>query len=315
MFPPPGLPDGRAVELPGRGTTFVRELTRAPDSSDSSDSPRPTVLLLHGWTANSALNFYASYEPLAQVADVLALDHRGHGNGIRSRDRFTIEDCADDAAALLDVLDPNGDRRVIAVGYSMGGPIAQQLWKRHRARVDGLVLCATAAKFRDGGSERVIGGVVGGMMNGVVSGLSLASRLAPSNWNRRVSERVLVSKYDDTPLGRWAKEQARANDLHSMIEAGHAVGSYDARHWIAEIDVPAAVVLTTRDETVPPRRQEQMAGAIPDAHVVRVDGRHDVCATRPERFNDALLDALSSVTARIGSLTSPGPLGPLGSTH
>ena len=28
------------------------------------------------------------------------------------------------------------------VGYSMGGPIAQLLWRRHRDRVDGLVLCA-----------------------------------------------------------------------------------------------------------------------------------------------------------------------------
>ena len=246
------------------------------------------VLLLHGWTANSALNFHATYEPLSERARVIALDHRGHGYGMRTRERFTLDACADDAAALLDVLNVD---RVIPIGYSMGGPIAQLLWRRHRDRVSGLVLCATTTRFREGRGERVAGGVV--------TGLSTVSRLAPDHWNRRVSERVLISKYDDTPLGRWAKEQARLNDLHTMIEAGHAVATYDARGWISEIDVPTAVVVTTRDETVPPHRQRDLARAIAGAEVVTLDGRHDACATRPERFNDALLDALTSVTRRL----------------
>ena len=51
-----------------------------------------------------------------------------------------LADCADDMAALIDEL---GTGPVIAVGYSMGGPIAQLLWKRHPEKVAGLVLCAT----------------------------------------------------------------------------------------------------------------------------------------------------------------------------
>ena len=38
-----------------------------------------------------------------------------------------------------------GITNVIAVGYSMGGPIAVLLWQRHRILVQGLVLCATAS--------------------------------------------------------------------------------------------------------------------------------------------------------------------------
>ena len=49
---------------------------------------------------------------------------------------FRLEDCADDIAALLAAL---GVDRCIAVGYSMGGPIAQLLWQRHPHLVDGLV--------------------------------------------------------------------------------------------------------------------------------------------------------------------------------
>ncbi|CAB4579808.1 unannotated protein [freshwater metagenome] len=175
----------------------------------------------------------------------------------------------------------------------MGGPIAQLLWRRHPKMVEGLVLCATAARFSERRGERVL--------NGVVSGLSLATRLVPPSVNRRVSERVLVSKYDTTPLGNWAREQARLNDLRTMLEAGHDVASYDATNWISSINVPTAVVLTTRDETVLPHRQRQLAEAITGSSVIEVNGRHDICATRPERFSDALLAACSDVSSQVRS--------------
>jgi len=159
--------------------------------------------------------------------------------------------------------------------------------------VEGLVLCATAARFSERRNGRAL--------NGVVSGLSFATRIAPPSVNRRVSERVLVSKYDTTPLGTWAREQARLNDLRTMLESGHDVASYDATSWISSINVPTAVILTTRDETVPLHRQQQLAEAIAHSTAIEVDGRHDVCATRPERFSDALLAACSDVASRTRS--------------
>ena len=278
-FPTPGMPDGRYVELPGRGTAFVREVV-GPEGA-------PTLVLLHGWTANSALNWFATYAPLGEHFHVLALDHRGHGHGIRSWKRFTLEDCADDAVALLDAL---GVEAAIPVGYSMGGPIAQLMWQRHPDRTDGLGLCATAARFRDRGSDRAL--------QGVVTGLSLAVRAAPSWMHKRVTERLVVGRYDSSPLGCWAREQSRFNDLRTIIEAGHAVGSYDARSWIGGIDVPTAIVMTSYDTTVPPARQQFMADTIPGARVVPVDGGHDVCAVDPQAFVPALLEACTDVATR-----------------
>ena len=60
---------------------------------------------------------------------------------------FRLEDCADDVVALADEL---GVRSFIPVGYSMGGPIAQLVWKRHPSRVEGMVLCATRDALRVG---------------------------------------------------------------------------------------------------------------------------------------------------------------------
>jgi len=92
----PVLPDGGPIELAGRGTTFHRDLPAA------AGEQAPTVLLLHGWTATADLNWFPAYEPLARHVRVVALDHRGHGRGIRSHRRFRLADCADDAVALDD---------------------------------------------------------------------------------------------------------------------------------------------------------------------------------------------------------------------
>src|SRR5690348_2436288 len=143
----PPLPMGRRIELPGRGTTFVRCIEGPPGA--------PTVVLLHGWIASGGLNWFNAFEPLAQRYNVVAPDLRGHGRGLRSRRRFRLADCADDVAALIDHYDTGP---VIAVGYSMGGPVSQLLWRRHPEQVAGLVLAATSYRFILGARERLVFG-------------------------------------------------------------------------------------------------------------------------------------------------------------
>ena len=52
----PSLPPGRVVELPGRGSTWVRELPGPP--GPSGEHSAPVLLLLHGWTANADLKWF-----------------------------------------------------------------------------------------------------------------------------------------------------------------------------------------------------------------------------------------------------------------
>src|SRR4030081_1973171 len=130
------LPPGRRLVLPGRGTTFVRELPRPPGP--------PGAVLLPGWLGTAALNWFTAYESLGRHFRVLAMDHRGHGRGIRARRAFRLVDCAGDVAALIETA---GAGPAIIAGYSMGGPIAQLTWRDHPRSVAGLVLCATAANF------------------------------------------------------------------------------------------------------------------------------------------------------------------------
>ena len=277
---PVGLPPGRPVELPGRGTTFVRRLDGPPGA--------PTVVLLHGWTVNAALNWFAAFEPLARHVNVVALDHRGHGRGIRTWRRFRLEDCADDVVALADQL---GIDRIIPIGYSMGGPIAQLVWRRHPDRVDGLVLCATSRVFGTSGP----GGRAMASMAGMAS---LIARATPRRLQRSVGSRLLDARFDQSELGRWARQQVIQNDTRMVIEAGQALAGFSSREWIGGVDLPVAVVVTEYDSVVPPHRQRRLAEVIPGATVHPVPGDHGVCSTDPEMFVPGLLEACNSVVTR-----------------
>lgn len=262
----PALLPGGPLELPGRGTTFVRHHPAPPGA--------PTVLLLHGIRVTADANWFASYPALAERYGVVAIDHRGHGRGIRSERAVRLADCADDAAAALDVL---GVKQAIVVGYSMGGPIAQLVWHRHRRRTAGLVLCATAHRFR--GVEPVL--EIGPM---------LLQRL------RATAEAPARRSRVDREVRAWLTSELALTDRRGVMEAGASLVRFDSSSWIGEVDVPHAVVVTTRDAVVIPARQRRLADALPNPSVHEADTDHTGCVGRPAVFVPALLDALESVT-------------------
>lgn len=276
--PTPDLPPGAAMELPGRGTTFVRSLPGPPGA--------PTLVLLHGWTASADLNWFRCYEPLGAHYRVLALDHRGHGKGIRSKKTFRLEDCADDAVAVCDVL---GIEQFIPVGYSMGGPVAQLMWHRHRERVAGLVLCATAGYFATSREERL--SFLG------ISGLAALARLTPGQARSWLTEQFYLQR-KTTEWEPWAIHEASLHDWRAVLEAGRAIGSFSSRDWLGEISAPTSVLITMRDRVVPVRRQVRLFESIRGAEAFRVDGDHDAVVANAERFVPTLLRAIHSVVER-----------------
>ena len=280
--PEPPLPLGERVELAGRGTTFVRLVAGPPGA--------PTVVLLHGWIASAGLNWLTSFAPLAQHFNVVAPDLRGHGRGIRSRRRFRLTDCADDVSALLDHL---GTGPVIAVGYSMGGPIAQLLWRRHPEQVAGLVLCATACRFVAGARERMVFSSMMATAVGTTRAGHLLSHVPVASL-RRWAPRPSPSR--PTNRRAWAAAEMRRHDLVKIMEAGQAISTYDARRWIGDVNVPTTVLVTERDRAINPRTQLKLAAMIPGAVVQTIDDGHMACAKH--EFGLELARAVASVHAR-----------------
>ena len=275
----PPLPPGREVELPGRGTTFVRELAGPPGA--------PTLMLLHGWTVTADVTWFRTYVPLAEHYHVVAFDMRGHGRGIRSETVFRLEDCADDVAALASVL---GVSRLVPVGYSMGGPVAMLLWQRHRALVEGMVLCATARSFISTRQDRL------GFL--ALAGLAKAYRLTPAQARTWLGDQFVARR--SRRYQGWALHEVMQNNWQAVLEAGTCIGRFSAREWIGSVDCPAAVIIVARDHVVPPASQQRLLEAIPGAVGFHLDADHDACVFAPELFVPTLLAACETVTSAGG---------------
>ena len=269
------------VELPGRGSTYV---TDTPGPSPDS----PTVVLLHALGCTGLLTWFPAIGALAQRYRVVTLDQRWHGQGIHSDD-FSLYDCADDVAALIDVLDL---RDVMVVGYSMGGVVAQRVWRQHPGKIRGLVLCSTTDRFQLTVAERVFFAGMGTAMFG-------ARELSRSHAMVRAA-RTAADAADLQPsdIQDWAMREFRSTSPWAIGQALAALGRHHSRPWLGRIDVPAAVVVTTRDHVIPPGRQRGLARAIKGATTHEVDGGHAACVLESEKFVPALLEAVATVNAR-----------------
>lgn len=277
----PWLPPAQVVLLPERGETFVRVHRHA-------DPTAPTLLLLHGWTASADLQFFTAYEHLAEQYSFVAIDHRGHGRGLRSSEPFHLEDAADDAAALSRVL---GLGPVVVIGYSMGGPVGLHLTRRHPGLVAGLVVQATALEWRATRRERI-------QWQGLrVMGPVLRSWWLP-HWMHLGMERLFGPSHPLHAYTGWMEAETRRSDDRAIVHAGRALSRYDARDWAANLDVPAAMLITTRDRLVPPAKQRALAEAL-RAEVREHPSDHLMPWSDPEAFATITRELVDAVMAQL----------------
>jgi len=278
---PPPLPDGRVVDVPGRGEMLVREIAGPADG--------PTILLLHGWTLSADLNWFTVYETMAAHGRVVAIDQRGHGRGLRSEEPFSLEAAADDADALLRHL---GAAPAVVVGYSMGGSVGLLLCERHPEVVAGLVLQSTGLQWRANLREKTLWLGMATVEHGLRFG-------TPPGLTARYLRLATDQNPDLRPYVPWLRAEVRRGDPSAIAAAGRALSAFDARPFAGRIDVPTAVVVARRDRLIRPKRQREVAAAIPGAQTVDLDAAHNAWMVQPGRVAAALGAAVASVVARI----------------
>jgi 3-oxoadipate enol-lactonase len=268
--PPVELPPGRVVRVAGRGEFFVRD----------NEADGPAVLLLHGWMFHSDLNWWRCYGPLSDAGyRVIAIDHRGHGRGLRTPAPFRLTDCADDAAAVVREL---GCAPVLAVGYSMGGTIAQLLARDHRELLSGVVLSATAADWSEPRMRRFWR---------TMGALRLGLNLFPTSaW--RTALRAAGYKQNQTTT--WTAAELSRGSSRDIAEGGRELGRFDSRPWLGAVDVPAAVIVTSRDRSVPPRKQRELAELI-RARPFEIEGDHNAVIYRGREYAPLLVETIGTL--------------------
>jgi 3-oxoadipate enol-lactonase len=272
------------VVLPGRRRVVATD-TGGPDGA-------PALVLLHGVTLTARLNWAAVLPALGRRYRVITLDLPGHGRSSPGPAQFRLEDCADDVAVVASAL---GVRRMIPVGFSMGGLVAQLVWRRHRDLTAGLVLCSTARNVS--GSPWEQSGAL--LMPGLVAAAAWMPALFPLSNGLLGADVVGASLLDgvvDPADRREALLEMRRTSLLDALSAIQAACRFSSHSWIGSVDVPTAVVITTGDRVVPARRQWKLARAIPGSVVHEIDGGHGVFLDAPGTFTAGLLAACGSVT-------------------
>ncbi|HET9501555.1 MAG TPA: alpha/beta fold hydrolase [Marmoricola sp.] len=280
------VPEGRWLELPRRGRTWLTDLAGpTPDA--------PAVVLLHAVGCTGLLTWFPALAALTERYRVITFDQRWHGRGIVS-DSFAVSDCADDVAvviAALDLVDP------VVAGYSMGSIIAQRVWRQHPDVVGGLVLAATTDHFRNTAPERLFHA---GMEFGMGSLRALARSRTLQRGALRTAEALVDTEASDTQ--EWALEEWRQTSPWAIGQAVASLGRFHSTPWLPRIDVPTAVVVTARDKVLSPDGQRRVAAAIPGATVHETPVGHAGCVLQADRFVPVLVEAVDTTAGRVESI-------------
>ncbi|MGA7869625.1 MAG: alpha/beta hydrolase, partial [Candidatus Binatus sp.] len=106
----------------------------------------PTLVLLHGGPGFDHSSFKPDFSRLAEIAQVVYLDHRGNGRSDRGDPaKWNLPQWGDDVRAFCEALEIE---RPIVMGLSFGGMLAMSYATRHPEHPGKLVLSSTAARSR-----------------------------------------------------------------------------------------------------------------------------------------------------------------------
>ena len=116
-----------------------------------------------------------------------------------------------------------------------------------------------------------------------------------------------LTGFPDSPATTWTTSELTRGSAGALAEAGHELSRFDSREWAGELTTPAAVIVTLRDQGVPPGHQRDLAERL-GAPVFEVDGDHGAAVSRARTFNPILLEALAAVeSAASESLAASAP--------
>ncbi|MEO0326839.1 MAG: alpha/beta fold hydrolase [Myxococcota bacterium] len=275
---------------------------RADDGTEltlRSTGRGPTALLCAGlggsWRAWSHQVAY-----LGDRLRFVSWDPRGFYDSSPPADANAVG-VAQHARDALAVLDAAEAERALLFGWSMGVPVALELFRRAPERVAGLVLVAgtaDGARFGLGArfpwvAER--GGLLARLTSPWMQRLgdaawlleSLTRRIADAPEAQRWAQRLgLVSRDLDEASFDAVAQDLKAVDLRTWVRTFEALRRHDARDVLPEIDVPTLVLAGGRDAFVPASEAARLADAIPGAErMVVPEATHFVALEAPELVN------------------------------
>lgn len=198
-----------------------------------------TLVLLH-YFGGSALEWHAVMNSLAATYRCVAVDLRGHGDSEAPATGYSVDDMADDVAALLRVLNV-ADYGL--VGHSMSGKVALALASRRPAGLRSLVLVSPSPPLPEPISD------------------AQRQQMLISYGQRKAAE-ATVAQITAKPLFDADRQQIIADNLRTSQAAWDAWLTLGSKENISDrmtaVDVPVAIIAGTDDRAIAPAVQPGM---------------------------------------------------------
>jgi proline iminopeptidase len=259
---------------------------------------KPTLLLLHGGPGFDHSIYKPAYSALADIAQIIYLDHRGNGRSEDGgRESWNLAQWGDDVRAFCDAL---GIVNPIVLGVSFGGMVALAYATRHPDHPSRLVLISTEAA---GGThldrrvalfERFGGPEVGALARRrFLEVQGQADRAALDAW-RQLAMPLYTRTARDPDMARRAV--SRSEVLHWFTRPGGESHAFNMFPDLGRIQCPTLVLGGEDDPMIPIECQADIAAAVPP-HLVQFERfancRHAVVPDAPERAIAVIRDFIA----------------------
>ena len=233
----------------------------------------PVLVLLHAFPFDSRM-WSKTAAALAGQRRVITPDMRGFGLSDLGSGGFSIADLADDVAALLDTLKLPA---AMVGGMSMGGYVALAFARRHRDRLQSLILADTKAAADTPQARQ-----------GREAAIALVKTQGVAAMLEGQLPRLLSASASDSLRAEARKLGSQPPD--AVIAAIHALRDRpDRTAELPEIAAPALIVVGSDDALAPPVEARAMAAALPHARVAEIPGAgHLSNLENPDAFAAAL---------------------------
>ncbi|HVO27091.1 MAG TPA: alpha/beta hydrolase [Candidatus Margulisiibacteriota bacterium] len=232
------------------------------------------LLCLHGAGSNGN-SWWRQLGAFADSHSPLAFDFPGHGRSGGTESLKSIEAYRDCLATFMDALRL---RPAVLIGRSMGGAIAMAHALAHPERVRGLVLVATAAHFELAQTT-----------------LDTWKNVMLGRAQQPFSTEAFSPKTEFAVMREMWMEQVKTDPRVRYFDLV-ACNQFDIRARLGDLTVPTLIV-AGRDDTMTPLQQSEVLhdGIQGSKLVVIDDAGHTVPNEKPEEFNSALRDFLSTL--------------------
>jgi 3-oxoadipate enol-lactonase len=241
----------------------------------------PPVLFIQGLGANKN-GWNLQRLATAPWYQAIALDNRGAGRSDKPHNRYSLEQMADDAIAVLDHAEIDTAH---VVGASMGGAISQILAVKYPDRTRSVTLACTAARNHAWREDLLTSWRDSALGRGMNAMSHEAARwvIGPRSFRR-----VL-------PALGWLGPLALGRPSHAFAGQVEAILGVDASlaDRLDEVDVPVLVMVGNQDILTPRGDSEELAERIPTAELVVISGAaHGFMVEHATTFNRILLEFL-----------------------